>query len=121
MNEEHKIDLFEIDIKELAALTPLKARDLIVECFFNAQKETLFRAKQRLGNEANDNTLRHSAANIVKTAMKDTGGDFNSPTKEILQTVVPLLAKKASAWGTPADIVERHKEQIQNMLERLNQ
>jgi len=93
MQEERKVDLFEIDTREFASLTPSRARDLIVECFYNAQKETLTRAKQRLGNEHTESSLQQSALNIVKIALKDTGGNFNQPSKEELGNIVPILAK----------------------------
>jgi len=121
MAENKNIELYEINATDLSGLNSLKAKDLIVSCFFHAQKETLARAKQKLGNESNDDTLRKSIIIIIKQALKDCGGSYEVPSNACLNAIVPVLAKKAISWGTPKDIVNHHKEQIQKMLKLLEE
>lgn len=86
-----------------------KARDLIVDCFFEAQKETLTRAKEQLGEVPDDATLRKDVETMVRITFREIGFSFDAPTKENLGLVVVGLAKKAKAWGTPKDIIEHHQ------------
>ena len=55
----------------------------------------------------------------VKMTFQSVGGDFDAPTKESLAAVVEALARKASTWGTPEDVMLHHKEQILAVLRRL--
>lgn len=104
----------------LAGLTPLRARDLIVECFFFAQRETMARTRLRLGAaHVDEASIRANVVGAVRVAMKEAGGDFDHPTIGALAGAVDVLARKAEAWGTHEDIVRHHHEQIAAMLGRL--
>jgi hypothetical protein len=107
------------DDSQLAELTPARARDLIVTCFFEAQKETLSRAKRLLGTTPDDATLLSDVETIVRVTFRDLRLDWDRPTKEGLGAVVMALAKKSEAWGTPRDIVEHHTRIIGRIFERL--
>jgi len=104
----------------LDELTPVGARDLIVECFYFAQHETLARTKMKLGAaHFDDASIRTSVVGAVRLAFGEAGGDFDLPTLTSLASVIDVLARKADAWGTPADIVEHHHDQVMKMLERM--
>jgi DNA-binding response OmpR family regulator len=102
--------------EDLMDMTPSKARDLIIQCFFDAQKETFARAKRELGKEVSDPTIHNSVKSVVKLTFAEAGGNFENPSKEDLGRVVKTLALKASSWGTPADIIEYHKGEISKVL-----
>jgi hypothetical protein len=104
---------------ELKNLTIEKARDMVVNCFFEAQKETLARAKERLGRIPDDATLHRDVENIVRLTFKEQGFSFDSPTQETLGAVVMQLAQKAGAWGTPKDIIEHHRVLIGKIFSHL--
>jgi hypothetical protein len=106
---------------DLRDLNPAKARDLIIRCFYEAQKETFARAKQRLGTPSDDEDVHRSVVAAVRLAFKETGGDFGEPTKESLAKVVECLAEKATSWGTPQDIVNHHKGEIRKVLDCLKE
>ena len=108
-----------IQEKDLEGLTPLKARDLIIRCFFEAQKETLARVKQTLGRETSDEEIQKSVVNLIKLTFKEVGGSYENPTKKGLGNLVQSLAQKSSAWGTPNDIIEHHKGEITKVLKVL--
>ncbi len=101
---------------DLKDMTPLKARDLITQCFFEAQRETFARAKKSLGKEVSEPEILKSVKNAVRVTIDESGGNFDSPSKEDLIKAVQALARKAASWGTPADIIEHHKGQIMKIL-----
>jgi len=104
----------------LTDLTPLRARDLVVECFYFAQHETLARTRLKLGaGHGDEASMRASVAMAVRLAFKEAGGDYDHPTAGTLASAIDVLARKAEAWGTPADIVRHHHEQIERLLGRL--
>jgi len=105
--------------KDLEGVTPQKARDLVTRCFFEAQKETLAEAKKKLGSAPTDTELRENVLRMVKMAFKETGGDFDSPTKDSLMRAIDVLARKAASWGTPPEIINHHKGEIEKILKRL--
>jgi hypothetical protein len=108
-----------LETSDLKGLDAAKARDLVIECFFDAQKETLARAKKSLGQEAEAAEMKRATASIVRVVFKEIGADFDHPTKETLTQVVQILSQKAEMWGTPADIIAAHTQQIGTMLRLL--
>ncbi len=108
-----------ISEEDLTGLTPIKARDLIIKCFFEAQKETFARAKESLGKSADEKAILESVTNAVRVVFRETGGSFDNPSKEDLVRVVEGLARKSASWGTPQDIIEHHKAQIERVLRAL--
>jgi len=101
---------------DLVGLTPEKARELIVRCFLEAQKETFARARERLGQTPTEATLLASVEGAVRLAFRESGGDFDRPTAQSLEKVVEVLARKAGSWGTPEDVIHHHKGQIGRVL-----
>jgi len=97
-----------------------KARDLIVRCFYEAQKETLARARKRLGQSDDEEKLFSGMESMVRTVFKECGVDYNTPSPEDLHCVIEVLARKAEAWGTPDDIIEHHKGQIEKILSTIH-
>jgi hypothetical protein len=104
---------------DLYDLTPEKARDIIVKCFYEAQKETFARASEHMGKRQDDEQLETSVRSAVRLTFKEANADFDHPTKKDLEAVVGILARKASTWGTPEDITAHHREQIQRVLTKL--
>jgi hypothetical protein len=101
-------------------MTTVKARDLIVKCFYEAQKETIDAAGKNIGQVQNDAELHNTVIGAVRLAFRDAGGDFDQPTKDGLMAVVQILARKSQQWGTPQNIVEHHKNQIERVLQALD-
>lgn len=97
----------------------VKARDLVVKCFYHAQKSTFERARKRLGASTGEKDLQKSTTAVVKLAFKKAGYDFERPTKEALVEVVEILAGNATVMGTPPDIVKHHRSEVQKIIDRL--
>jgi hypothetical protein len=117
-NEYHRWSLGALDLQ---GLTPEKARDIIVKCFIEAQKETFHQARERLGASTDPESIQKSMATSVRMVFAEMGYDYDRPTPEALGKVVERLARSAMSWGTPPDIIEHHKGQIEKVLGRLGQ
>lgn len=102
----------ELSNEDLSNLTPVKARDLVVRCFFNAQHETFERAAAVMGKAPEESEMRKMVEGAVRLAFRSAGGDFEAPSRETLLAAVEKLASKAAAMGTPNDIIEHHKVQL---------
>ena len=101
---------------DLTDLTPKRARDLIVECFFQAQHEMMERSQTAMGLAVDPVAIRVGAEGAVRMAFASTGGDFENPDKASLERAVKALTEMASTFGTPADIIHHHEEQIALVL-----
>lgn len=108
-----------VDEKDLIGLDTIRARDIIIKCFFEAQKETFARVKEALGRTVNEKEILESVTNAVKLLFRESNGSFENPSKQDLLNVVERLASKAASWGTPQDIIEHHKGQIEKVLRAL--
>jgi hypothetical protein len=104
---------------DLMFLTPEKARDLLIECFFTAQKETFAGVKEKTKKFVSDREIRTTVIAGVRAVFKEIGADFEHPKKKDLAQVVDILSAKAKSWGTPAGIIEHHKAEIGKVLEKL--
>ncbi len=105
---------------ELRSLTASRARDLIVECFFQAQRETFVRAKQRVAARSFDEqAIRSAIVAAMRVAFREAQGDFERPTSDSLARVVDVLVRKSEAWGTPADVIDHHRVQVARLLAAL--
>ena len=105
---------------DLLDVTPIKARDLIVKCFYEAQKETIVAAGEKIRQAQNDAELQNTVIGAVRLAFREAAGDFDHPTKGGLIAAVEILAHKSQQWGTPPDIVQHHKTQISRVLQALD-
>jgi hypothetical protein len=119
MPQQRRFGRWNLDEKDLQDLSPVKARDLVIRCFYEAQKETFAMAKEKLHLPAGEQHILSSVISTIKSAFAEVGGDYEKPTVESLTGVVEVLAKKAAAWGTPPEIIEHHKGQIGLVIKRL--
>ena len=119
MAEEKKFGRWSLVPSDLLDMTPVKARDLIRKCFFEAQKETFARVRERAGIINDPQEIEDSVDRIVKHAFRETNGNYDDPTKEDIMRAVDALAKSAQSWGTPADIIDHHITQISEILAKL--
>jgi hypothetical protein len=111
--------LWSVGASELAGMEPAQARDLIVRCFFEAQKETFARAQSHFGPVPDDASLLATVQGAVRLAFREAGGDFDHPTVRALNDSVNVLARKAASWGTPAEVIAHHKGEIEKVLKAL--
>jgi hypothetical protein len=101
---------------DLRDITPIKARDLIVHCFFEAQKETFSRAMKTMGQVPTDADLKRNLEASVRVAFREAGGDFDHPDLPSLMGTVQALGNKAAVMGTPPDIIAHHQAEIMKVF-----
>ena len=106
---------------DMTDLTTIRARDLIIKCFFEAQKETYHRTKQAIGVSDTEEEINKTVVAGIKGAFREVGGDFENPTKDAMVKVTESLAKKAHLWGTPPDVIEYHKKCMEHIFARLKE
>jgi hypothetical protein len=119
MADAERFHRWRLKEEDMADLDPAKARDLIIRCFYEAQKETFARSKESLGLRAEEEQLQASVLSAIKRAFRETGGDFDSPTRQSLLKIIEVLGRKSLAWGTPPDIIEYHRSQIMRVIAEL--
>lgn len=96
--------------------TVLKVRSLMIECFFEAQKATMVQAGQAIGTKTDEQSLHSNVEGVIRMGFKEIGGDFNNPTKADFQNILDVLSRKASAWGTPRDIIDHHRKTMAEII-----
>ena len=100
----------------LGPMSAEEARDLMIECFYEAQHATFQRSKQRLGTEWDEESVRRSVTAAVRGGFEQVDADFEHPSKQGIVEVMAVLGRKARSWGTPNDIIEHHKEEMENVI-----
>lgn len=95
------------------------ARDMLVECFLQAQKETLEHAKTSLGTTVDDDALRRTARGAVRNAINRSGGCYEDPDRDSIEGAMEVLAAKAKTWGTPDEVISRHMGEMSHVLLRV--
>lgn len=109
--------LWSLPAKDLESTTPLRARDLIVECFCQAQHETFALSATRLGRApATDDDVRRKVTAAVRAVFRELDANWDDPSREDLSRVVTVLGQRASAWGTPDTVIRHHGAQITRLL-----
>jgi hypothetical protein len=102
--------------EDLAGVDIFGARELVVRCFFNAQRETLERMATQRGPPPSDAELQQIVVGAVRLSFRQTGGDFEHPTPPTLRAAVQSLAERSAAMGTPRDIIEHHRGQLERLF-----
>jgi hypothetical protein len=109
-----------VSASDLTNMTPVKARDLIVQCFHQAQREHLAAASEFIHQPHEQPDLRNTVIGAVRLAFKEAGGDYDQPTKAALMKVVQVLARKSELRQTPKEIIAHHKGEIERVLRALD-
>jgi hypothetical protein len=111
--------LWSVSDSDLADLDPVKARDLLVECFLQAQGGTFKRAGAALDLQRDQDELRKTVEAAIRLKFKDLGCDFSDPGADDISKVADALAREARAWGTPEHVVEHHIDQMRVIRDHL--
>lgn len=116
----HEFSHWEPDPAALVGLDAVGARDLVVECFAAAQRESIAAAKGRLHLGADDKAVRRTAETAVRAAFAKAGRDYASPDVESLMRVVDNLLEQAAALGTPPEVMAHHRMQLLKVIRALD-
>lgn len=119
MADRDQFHRWQLNDHELVGMTPVRARDLMVRCFFEAQKETFARTRRDVGLTADLEKVENSVKGAIRSVFRDVGGDFERPSAALLERVLGVLTRSASSWGTPDDVVQFHRAQMQRVIATL--
>jgi hypothetical protein len=103
------MDIYGVDLDK--PITALSARDAVVKCFIEAHSED---AKRQFG-VVDSSAAEKLCVDKVQESFKQTGGDFENPTKGALLNAIGFLAEFSKSFRDPT-IIEKHKAQILEIL-----
>lgn len=121
MDKKDSFRKWELDEDSLIGLTNAKALDILVECFYAAQGGLVKRIKNKLDIDPTDKQILDQVVALIRMAFKEVGEDFSNPTKIALTKVIERLSEKAKSWGTPQDIIDHHRKEIQRVIDHLKE
>ena len=105
-------------------ISPSDVRDAIVECFTQAHKEQLDELKEYSHNNISDKEFeemkRINVRQLVRNMMKNSGGDYDRPTKETIKKAIEKLKEFAGNFRNQ-EIIEKHYKDILVLIEKLKE
>jgi len=95
-------------------ITPLMARDALIECFFQAHC-----ADAGLGTDSSV-INREYCKDIVKKAFTDSGEDFEKPAKQSIVNVMAKLKDFSASFRDPS-IIQKHAGEMMKIVEKIRE
>jgi hypothetical protein len=105
--------------EELQGMTPERARDLMVVCFYEAQAEMFERTRVKLNLPPDEEQIHKTVEGVVRRAFEDAGYDYRRPVRDAFRPVAERLERESAAYGTPADVIEHHTAEYEKVLAAL--
>ena len=98
-------------------VTPIMARDAIVECFTKAHQESLDEMiREDIHDKKNIDRLKKMKIRfIIEAKFAEVGDDFNQPTKVGVIRVMDALAEYASNFRNDM-IIKKHHDEIMKIV-----
>ena len=93
-------------------ITSLHARDALMECFYQAH------CISTELDGVNKETNREYCNSLVKKSFAETGGNFESPTKEEIISVMDRLAQMSRNFRSQ-DVIQKHYNTIMSLVNKL--
>lgn len=106
--------LWRVSEEELGDMSPVRARDLIIECFLRAQSHLIRPASEQYAG-IRDRELRETMCAALRLRFEDLGLDFDNPTADCIETISAELSREAEIWGTPPDVVGHHIAELRRI------
>ena len=111
--------IYGVDITK--KVTPVMVRDAIIMCFTEAHNDVLESLKDYSDFKSEEEFKKIKEMNIlyiIQSAFKETGGDFNNPTKDTLKAAIGWLAGYAKNFRKP-EVIEKHYSEIMTLISLL--
>jgi hypothetical protein len=102
-------------------VSPKDVRDAIVECFTQAHSEALADLEsynKELTKADFEQMKRMNIRQMVRNYFEEVGGDYDSPTKDSIMSVIGKLKEFAEHFRDK-DMIEKHFNEIKMLLEKL--
>ncbi|MBU0597619.1 hypothetical protein KKF61_01325 [Patescibacteria group bacterium] len=103
-------------------LTPEVVRNAIVICFEQAHgeatKSSLGDLAKDLGEQGVEKFTKANIESIVRKAFRESGGDFELPTKESIIKAMNWLAEFSKSFRSP-EIIKMHYNEVLKLVNKL--
>lgn len=102
-------------------VTPVVVRDEIIKCFVDAHDEILKSMSEfhDFKSEAEfDEAKKINIKFLIESKFRESGGDFNNPTKKDIMAVLDGLAEYASNFRQP-EIIKKHYGNMMELVSKL--
>jgi len=103
-------------------ITPVNVREAIIECFFQAhgeiEKKNLKELQADFGESGMARLTRAHTERIIRKSFKETGGNFERPSKKEIIACMDWLAEYSKNFRAP-EIIKKHYSQIMKLVDRL--
>ena len=103
-------------------VTPVMARDAIIQCFYEAHCNVLELAKETFGHPPEkkfEEMKKSHVKELIQDIFDKIGGDFNKPTKDNLLKVIGNLKEFASIYRRP-EVIKKHVSEIMLLINKLD-
>ncbi|MBD3311522.1 MAG: hypothetical protein GF349_03430 [Candidatus Magasanikbacteria bacterium] len=103
-------------------VTPIMARDAVMECFKEAHNEVLEDMRdygyKKESDQEFDKIKSLDVEMMVRQKFEDLGADFDNPEKEDIIKVCDKLAEFAKNFRQK-DVIEKHYNEIMKILKKI--
>jgi hypothetical protein len=103
-------------------ITPVIVKDAIIRCFLAAHKDVLEDLKKYGSMDSEEELEKMKKLDVellIQKYFKETGGDFDNPSKDELVAVCDKLAEYASHFRKP-DVIKKHYNEIIELVRCIN-
>lgn len=100
--------VWRVEESDLVGLTPERARDLLIQCFYEAQADGHCPEGGAHSREVYEEEMRRTIMDVIRLSFEDLGLDYDRPTPECIDKVVECLRAIADQTGTPRRVIEHH-------------
>lgn len=116
---KNKNIIYGVDITK--NITPIKVRDAIIECFYEAHNDVLELASETFGSPSEKKFEKMKKSHIkelIQDIFDKIKGDFNKPTKDDLLKVLEGLKGIASIYRNQK-LIKKHISEIMILINKL--
>lgn len=102
-------------------MTPVKARDLLVECLVQISHGGAARPRRKSTPHVDlrEREVRATTVSAVKLHFADLDLNWDDPTHQCVAVVARAIAEDVHYWGAPAELVGHQKAQLTRIAEEL--
>ena len=101
----------------MATVDELACRDLIVECFTEAQRCSRLREMLPIS----DAELKTNVVDNARAIFSSSAEEYDSPTFRGLIRLVAKMVQKAHSWGTPQGVIDEQTTRIGAAMDELSE
>ena len=108
---------WELTESDLADINPEKAKEILVDYYFQACKFS--RPDDFLGLPTEEQSMFGTVLEEIKTLFEVSGGDYEKPNKKTLRIVTTAVLEKIKDMNIPHEVIDVHRKDLARMLDSL--